>query len=121
MQRAMNLAQQRFARWAEDGTNVGPRWEVLGDFCELALARGYYYKESEVIILALSEIACLVLEIFNVLMNRCPRGHREPSGYIEPMVFADALLIASRGHRYADFSGFWGFTAHVQVFFPRDV
>ena len=62
--------------------------------------------ESEVIILAMSEIACLVLEIFNVLMSRGPRGHRELSGYIEPMVYADALLMASRDHRYADFADF---------------
>ena len=117
----MNLAQQRFARWTEDGTNVGPRWEVLGDFCEMALARGYYYKESEVIILAMSEIACMVPQIFNVLMSRGPRGHREQSGYIEPMVYADALLMASCGHRYADFAEFSESIANVQVLFPRDV
>ena len=121
LQRAMNLAQQRFARRAEDGTNVGPRWEVLGDFCEMALARGYYYQDSEVIVLALSEIACMVLEVFNVLMNRCPRGHSEPRGYIEPMVYADALLMAACGHRHADFTSFSEFIANVQVFFPRDV
>ena len=75
----------------------------------------------EVIILAMSGIACMVHEFSDVLMSRGPRGHGEQSGYIEPMDYTDALFMASRDHRYADFAESWEFLANVQVFFPRDV
>ena len=117
----MNLAEQRFARWAEDGRIVSPRWEVLGDLCEMALARGYCDRDAEVIITAMSRVACLIIEIDGVLMNRCPRGHMEPLGYIEPTLFADALLMAACSHTSGNFTQLAHFTAHVQFFFPREV
>ena len=116
LQLSMNLAEHRFARWAEDGGVICPRLEVLGDLCEMALARGYCNKDAEVIIPALSRVACLILEIYGMLMNQCPRGHMEPRGYMEPSHYADALLMAACGHRSSNFTKFLELTAHVQFF-----
>ena len=48
-------------------------------------------------------------------------GKNPLSAYNEPVDYSDALFMASRDHRYADFAESWEFLANVQVFIPRDV
>ena len=54
--------------------------------------------KTAVIILAMSGIACIVPEFFNVRMSRNPRGHGKMSAYNEPVDYSDALFMASRVH-----------------------
>ena len=95
---AMSLASTRWSRIAHGGPKA---WELCGDLVELALGRGYYSKELECIVMAISEFACYIAEIYAVLMTNAPPGYAPPR--ICPEDFASLLLTARSGH----FTGQW--------------
>ena len=98
LHRAMLHAQDRWQR----AFSLPRSWELLGDLVELALARGYFEPSLEPIVFFLSQVACIVQDVWFMLQNLA----NEKLPYISPDVFADMLLLARGGHGTADWQAF---------------
>ena len=86
----MQLCQERWSRTAPPHL-----WELYGDLLEMALARGYCDDRHHGLIFDISHVMCLTLQMHDVIKNNA-----ETATFVQPDMYAEALLTAHVGHKH---------------------